>query len=181
MTAARHARRTPASSLSLVIPAYNEAEGIAQAIREADAALMPMVRRYEIIVVDDGSRDATALVVEELQARFPRVRLLRHGDNRGYGAALCTGFRAARYENVAFTDADCQFDLSDLGYLVPLTANYPVVVGYRRDRQDPWQRRFYSWGYNVLVRWLLGTGVRDCDCALKVFRREALLHLMPRS
>jgi len=180
MSTAR-SRRAHASSLSLVLPAYNEAEGIAQAVREADEALRQLVRRYEILVVDDGSRDATAAVVQSLQPRFPRVRLLRHAANRGYGAALRTGFRAAAFANVAFTDADCQFDLSDLGYLLPLAGHYPVVVGFRRDRQDPWLRRFYSWGYNVLIRWLLGTGVRDCDCALKIFRREALACLLPQS
>src|SRR5438270_1397355 len=108
MTTAR-SRRAHACSLSLIMPAYNEAEGIAQAVSEADEALARLVRRYEILVVDDGSRDATAVVVQGLQARYPRVRLLRHVSNRGYGAALRTGFRAAACPNVAFTDADYQY------------------------------------------------------------------------
>jgi dolichol-phosphate mannosyltransferase len=116
-----------------------------------------------------------------MAAGRPWIRLLRHPHNRGYGAALRTGFEAARFDRIAFTDADCQFHLADLAFLVPHTRTYPLVVGYRRDRQDPWPRRFLSWGYNLLVRTLLGTRVRDCDCALKVFRRDALRDLLPHS
>ncbi len=167
--------------LSLILPAYNEEAGIAQAIAEADDILRRLTDHYEILVVDDGSTDRTAAVAAAAAVGRPCVRLLRHDKNRGYGAALRTGFEAVRCERVAFTDADCQFDLADLGRLVPLTDARPVAVGYRRHRQDPWRRRFYSWGYNVLVRRLLGTRVRDVDCALKVFRREALALLLPES
>src|SRR5437764_11619549 len=91
--------------LSLILPACNEAAGIREAIAEADAALAQLADDYEILIVDDGSRDGTAAVVLEEVARRPRVRLLRHEDNRGYGAALRTGFEAARFARVAFTDA----------------------------------------------------------------------------
>jgi dolichol-phosphate mannosyltransferase len=168
-------------SLSLVIPAYNEAAGIADAIAEADEALAALGGVYEILVVDDGSSDNTEAVAAAAAQGRPHVRILRHEKNRGYGAALATGFTAARHERVAFTDADCQFYLSDLGPLLALTDSHPIAVGYRVGRQDPWQRRFYSWGYNVMTRTLLGTRVRDCDCALKVFRREVLDRLMPES
>jgi dolichol-phosphate mannosyltransferase len=176
-------RQSPAGaagwSLSLVIPAYNEEAGIRQAIIEADAALSGLAADYEILVVDDGSRDGTAVEVGDAAGANPHVRLLRHPENRGYGAALRTGFEAARFDRVAFTDADCQFDLTDLAALVPLADQVPVVAGYRVHRQDPWRRRFISWGYNVLARTLLGTRVRDCDCALKVFRKDALANLLP--
>jgi dolichol-phosphate mannosyltransferase len=168
-------------SLSLILPAYNEAAGIAEAVAEADDALARFAGDYEILVVDDGSRDATAVMVAEAMEGRPRVRLLRHAGNRGYGAALRTGFEAARGELVSFTDADGQFDLADLERLTSLADRHPVVVGYRVKRQDPWQRRFFSWGYNHLVRRLIGTRVRDCDCALKVFRRDALARLLPES
>ncbi|HET6575108.1 MAG TPA: glycosyltransferase family 2 protein [Fimbriiglobus sp.] len=167
--------------LSLVVPAYNEAAVIETAVREADDTLGKLFVEYEIVVVDDGSRDGTAEIVEGLAGEFPRLRLVRHPANRGYGAALRSGFEAAAFGLVAFTDADCQFDLLDLGRMVPLTDRYPVVVGYRATRRDPWRRRFLSWGYNRLSRTLLGTGVRDCDCALKVFRLEALADLLPAS
>lgn len=167
--------------LSLVIPAYDEAAVIEAAVREADDALGLLFVASEVIVVDDGSRDGMGEIVERLTGEFPRLRLVRHPVNRGYGAALRTGFEAAAFELVAFTDADCQFDLLDLGRMVPLTDRYPVVAGYRVERKDPWRRRFLSWGYNHLARRLLGTGVRDCDCALKVLRREALAELLPES
>jgi len=167
--------------LSLILPAYNEEAGICQAVAEACDALAELTRDYEILVVDDGSRDDTVALVAEMAATRPQVRLLRHERNRGYGAALRTGFAAARFERVAFTDADCQFHLADLGRLLPLSDRYPLVVGWREARQDPWRRRFLSRGYNLLTRTLLGTRVRDCDCALKVFHREVLAPLAPET
>lgn len=167
--------------VSLVMPAYNESQGIETAVAEAVEALAPFCVESEVLVVDDGSGDDTAQRVEQLALRLDTVRLIRHPENRGYGAALRTGFRAARFDRIAFTDADAQFDLSDLGRLLSLSDQYPVVVGYRMHRQDPWKRRFLSWGYNQLVRTLLRTRVRDCDCALKVFRRDALELLMPEA
>jgi dolichol-phosphate mannosyltransferase len=167
--------------LSLVLPAYNEAAVIRQALAEAGAALARLAADYEILVVDDGSSDGTATAVEEAARSDRRVRLLRHPVNRGYGAALRTGFAAARFDRVAFTDADCQFHLDDLAPLLALSDRAPVAAGYRVGRQDPWQRRFFSWGYNRLVRALLGTRVRDCDCALKVFRRDCLGLLLPET
>jgi dolichol-phosphate mannosyltransferase len=167
--------------LSLIIPAYNEEAGIRQAIAEADDALAALGVTYEILIVDDGSSDATAEFVRDASRNRPAVRLLPHLVNRGYGAALRTGFEAARGERVAFTDADCQFHLGDLRVLLPLTETHPIAAGYRMDRQDSWLRKFYSRGYRLLVRLLLGTTVRDIDCALKVFRRDALLRLLPES
>ena len=168
-------------SLSLILPAYNEAAGIAEAIAEADNALAQFCDDFEIIVVDDGSRDGTVAAVEAIIAQRSRVRLARHATNLGYGAALRTGFESARGDRIAFTDADCQFDLADLERLVYLLDPAPIAVGYRVDRQDPRRRRFFSWGYNQIVRRLVGTGVRDCDCALKLFRRDALAKLLPES
>ena len=167
--------------LSLILPAFNEAEGIALAVAEADDVLGDCFEQYEILVVDDGSTDDTAVIVAELASTRPHVRLIRLGVNRGYGAALRTGFEAARYGRVAFTDADRQFDLRDLVPLTQATRRTPIAVGFRVNRQDPVRRRFLSWGYNVLARAWLGTRVRDCDCALKVFRRETLTHLLPSS
>jgi hypothetical protein len=167
--------------LSLILPAYNEEAGIAQAVAEADDVLRQLGVWYEIVVVDDGSGDRTAIIVEQEIHCRPRVRLVRHDLNRGYGAALRTGFEVARGQRIAFTDADSQFELADLALLLPLTEQYPIAVGYRVDRQDPWLRKFYSRGYNLLARTLLGTTVRDIDCALKVFRRDALAKILPDS
>jgi dolichol-phosphate mannosyltransferase len=168
-------------AISLVIPAYNEAAVIAQAVTEAEAALAGSFAEYEVVVVDDGSTDTTAVGVQELIPRCPHTRLVRHAVNKGYGAALRTGFEVARFPLVAFTDADCQFDLTELGLLASLADEYPIVAGYRVDRKDTWSRRFYSRGYNLLARTLLGTRLRDVDCALKVFRREVLARMLPES
>ena len=182
---ARHAGQTgevkAEPGLSLVIPAFNEVAVIARAVAEAEAALACHFERFEIIVVDDGSADDTAAEVFGLLPNAPHTRILWHDTNRGYGAALRTGFESARFDLVAFTDADCQFDLTDLARLVPLAAEVPIVAGYRALRKDPWRRRFLSWGYNVLARALCGTRVREVDCALKVFRRAVLAELLPES
>lgn len=167
--------------LTLILPAYNEEAGIGQAVVEADEALTRLGVTYEVVVVDDGSTDATAAVVEKVQADRPRVRLIRHLKNRGYGAALRTGFEAARGSRIAFTDADCQFYLDDLRLLLPLLEHSSIAVGFRVDRQDTRLRKFYSRGYNLLARTLLGTSVRDIDCALKVFRRDAIVTILPET
>ncbi len=169
------------TQLSLVMPAFNEEAGIQQAVAEAFEALSGLDYDYEIIVVDDGSCDRTSKHVLEIAELRPSVRLIRHLKNKGYGAALRTGFEAARFPVVGFTDADGQFFLEDLARMMPSIARFPIVAGRRRQRQDPWRRRFFSWGYNKIVRLLLGTGVSDCDCALKLFRRDALAQLLPES
>ncbi|MCZ6507284.1 MAG: glycosyltransferase family 2 protein [Acidobacteria bacterium] len=169
-----HGTGRRSKALSLVLPAFNEEESIATAIDEADTALRQLACTYEIIVVDDGSGDSTARVVEEKARTNEHVRLLSHSTNRGYGAALRTGFEAARSPLIAFTDADCQFYLDDLGLLLARAHDQDVVCGFRVDRQDPWPRRFYSACYNGFVRGLLSVPVRDCDCALKIFRAETL-------
>ncbi len=170
-----------AVSLSLILPARNEEAVIEQAVREAHCAMDRLGYRGEILVVDDGSTDATAAIVESLAASFPSVRLLCHKNNQGYGAALKTGFVAAKSDLVAFTDADCQFHLEDLNRLVPLTEQHPIATGWREDRKDSGYRIVLSRGFNTLVDGLLGIGVKDVDCALKVFRKEALGQILPDS
>jgi 4-amino-4-deoxy-L-arabinose transferase-like glycosyltransferase len=167
----------PSVNISLVIPAFNEQATIAQAIAEAVGALLGITDDFEILVIDDGSSDATAELVEVAACQHSQVRLIRQPMNYGYGAALRRGFGEATKELVAFTDADCQFNLRELDRHVLLARDYPIVCGYRIDRQDSWLRCFYSVCYNVLVRTLLGTRVRDCDCALKMIRRGVLSKL----
>ena len=167
--------------LSLVVPAHNEEAVIVQAVTEARDALQQLGIRGEILVVDDGSHDQTAALVQSLCPEIPNLVLLRHDTNRGYGAALRTGFEAAKGDLVAFTDADCQFHLEDLERLLPLTRENNMVTGWREDRKDAPLRLFLSKGFNFLVDALLGIRVRDVDCALKVFRKVSLAKILPES
>jgi dolichol-phosphate mannosyltransferase len=164
-----------AVALSLILPAYNEAPSILKALEEAQRFLASTGRNSELIVVDDGSTDQTSALVQQIRG----VRLIRFPQNRGYGAALRAGFEVARGERVAFTDADVQFHLED--FFVLLASPADVALAYRVGRQDPWMRKFLSRGYNWLARHWLGTGVRDVDCAMKVFRRQVLSQLLPVS
>jgi glycosyltransferase involved in cell wall biosynthesis len=160
----------PRFSLSLVLPAHDEAKNIGPLLSQAHDVLPRITKEHEIIVVDDGSRDETACVATQ----FDSVRLLRHERNRGYGAALRTGLRAARMDWIFFTDADHQFDLNDLSELVAASQEADIVAGYRAPRRDPWGRRLLGWAWGRIVRWLFGLEVRDVDCAFKLFRREVL-------
>ena len=161
-------------SLSLVLPAYNEEANIGAVVREALATLPKFSDDFEIIVVDDGSRDRTAQVVAELAKNAPGVRLQRHARNRGYGAALATGFRATRGDFVMFMDADRQFDIRDLRLLTPFAAEYDIVAGFRMERSDPFHRRVFAEVFNVSIRALFGVHLRDIDCAFKLFRGDLL-------
>jgi glycosyltransferase involved in cell wall biosynthesis len=163
------------SGLSIVLPAYNEADNIEPVVQTAIEEAPGIAREFEVIVVDDGSRDRTAEIVQAfVTERHPEVRMLRHVDNKGYGAALRTGFSHARYEHVFYTDADRQFDIGELAYFVPMMRKFDVVTGFRVYRYDPLFRIVASWGYNLLVRALFRVKIRDVDCSFKVFRREVL-------
>ncbi len=167
-----HDKVQSTTSISLILPAWNEAEVIAAAVAEAELALAQVAVEYEIIVVDDGSTDHTGSIVRDLAVANERVRLVQHSPNQGYGAAIRSGFAAAEKSLVVFTDADCQFDLTELDRFVLLSSRYDIVCGYRIDRKDTPLRCLYSKVYNMLVRLLLGTGLRDVDCALKMFHRD---------
>ena len=162
------------AGVSIVLPCHDEAGNVARMVAEATAAARAVADAHEILIVDDGSRDATRAVALVEVARDPRVRLLVHEDNRGYGAALRTGFAAARLEWIFLTDADCQFDLMDLVAAVPLAMSYDLVCGHRVRRADPLHRRLNAHAWNRLVRGMFGLGVRDVDCAFKLMRRDVV-------
>ncbi len=162
------------TGLTLFFPAYNEEEIIEKTVRDALRIAPSVTDDYEVIVVDDGSRDGTAAAVEAIAASDPHVRIVRHDRNRGYGAALRTGFAQARKDFVFFSDADGQFDLAEMPKLVAQTAVAPVVVGYRMKRSDPPHRLFIAKTYNLIVRVMFGLRVRDIDCAFKLLKREVL-------
>jgi glycosyltransferase involved in cell wall biosynthesis len=164
--------------LSYFFPAHNEEANLAGLVEEALATLPSLAETFEIIAVNDGSRDRTAAIADELTAAHPDVvRAVHHPTNLGYGAALRSGLAAARYELVAFTDGDRQFQVRDLGRLTERLAgaDHPdVVVGFRIKRADPLIRTIYARLYRLANRIFFGLTVTDVDCACKLFRREAL-------
>lgn len=165
---------TTAPRLSVVLPAFNEEGNIAATLDRAERYLEQTCPEYEILVVDDGSRDATAAAVRYWTRRNRKIRLISHGTNQGYGAALKTGFANARGELIFFMDSDGQFDIRDLDRFLPLVPEYDGVIGYRINRQDSALRRFNAFCWNLLNRRLLGIPFRDIDCAFKLYHRRAL-------
>jgi glycosyltransferase involved in cell wall biosynthesis len=161
-------------SLSVVLPAYNEEENLPKTVTAVVDTVQGLVTDYEIIVVDDGSRDRTAEVARELAERYPAVRLVPHKVNRGYGAALATGFAAATKDLVFFTDSDNQFDMREISKLMAHIGEYDMVIGYRAPRVDPFMRKLNAFGWKMLVNVLFGYTARDVDCAFKLFRRDVL-------
>jgi glycosyltransferase involved in cell wall biosynthesis len=168
--------RLPA--LSWFFPAHNEEANLEGLVSEALEALPGLAESFEIVIVNDGSRDATGRIADELTAAHPGiVRVVHHPTNLGYGAALLSGFRAARHDHVAFTDGDRQFRVADVGRLIDRLAapDAPdVVVGFRIKRADPLVRTLYARAYRLANRIFFGLQVRDVDCACKLFRRAAL-------
>jgi len=162
------------SFLSLCMPAFNEQENIEDTLDSVGSILPEFVERFEVVVVDDGSRDDTAAIVSRYAERDPHVRLVSHAQNQGYGAAVSTGLRSAQGDLVAFIDSDGQFSLLDLPQLLLPLKDHDVVIGYRYKRADSPRRLLMAWGWNKLLRYLLGVRVRDIDCAFKLFRREVI-------
>jgi len=161
----------PCATMSVIFPAFNEEDNIRGTVEAAVKILPKVATSWEIIVVDDGSSDATIVICNDLKAQYPEVEVISHGQNRGYGAALKSGIMAAKYDLIFFSDSDGQFDLCELQQLIAWSEDYEIVAGYRAKRQDPLHRRINALGWNMLVRLVLGIKIRDIDCAFKLFRR----------
>ena len=171
-TAGRRAGLDRLEGLSAVLPAYNEEDNIAEAVQRLLAVLPDVARRYEVIVVDDGSRDRTGEIADQLARAHDAVRVIHHNPNRGYGAALSSGFASARYQYLFYTDADNQFDMAEIARLVPLVRKHDIALGYRARRRDGARRKFFAWGFKQFVKVAFDLPLRDVDCAFKLFRRE---------
>ncbi len=159
---------------SLCMPCFNEGGVIEENLQAACVILPEFFEEWEVIVVNDGSSDNTAALTSEFTQREPRVRLVNHSQNRGYGSAVTSGMRAADGELIAFTDGDGQFNLLDLPQLITNLSGADLVIGYRHQRADAGIRKFNAWSWNQLIRLVLGVKVKDLDCAFKVFRREVV-------
>ncbi|MEO7167948.1 MAG: glycosyltransferase family 2 protein [Spartobacteria bacterium] len=168
-------------TLSVVFPAFNEEANIRHTVEAARLVLPKLADTWEIILVNDGSRDATTPICDELAEQYEEVRAIHHIDNRGYGAALKSGILASRHDYIFFTDSDGQFDLQELENLIGWAHEYEIVTGYRAKRQDPPHRLINAWGWRTLVRMILGVNVRDIDCAFKIFQRSVFDRVQIRS
>ena len=164
-------------SLSLVIPMFDEEESIEHALAVAADALERHAADWEIVVVDDASTDGSAALVERLALHEPRIRLLRHPQNRKLGGTLRTGFAACRKDLVLYMDADLPFDPDVVGRAIRAleVARADVIAGYRLDRTgEGWRRAFYSYVYNTMIGILFGWPHRDVNFSFKLIRREVL-------
>src|SRR5689334_4540393 len=161
-------------SISAFFPAYNDAGTIASLVVLVDRTLRQLTDDYEIIVVNDGSKDHTAQVLSELEAVYPRLRIVHHPTNLGYGSALRTGFASATKELIFYTDGDAQYDVRELEKLVPLmTDDIDVVNGYKITRSDPLHRIIIGDIYSWIVRLAFGIKIRDVDCDFRLVRRTS--------
>jgi glycosyltransferase involved in cell wall biosynthesis len=163
-------------SLSVFFPAYNDARSLPELLEATFNTLQQHVADYEVIVVNDGSRDQTAQVLQALIVRYaPCLRVVTHATNRGYGAALRSGFAAATREFVFYTDGDGQYDPRDLPRLLErMGPNTGLVNGYKMERNDPLHRVWIGGAYNFCARALFRIRIRDIDCDFRLIRRKLL-------
>jgi len=160
-------------SISAFFPAYNDAGTIPSMVIAADMTLRSLTDDYEVIVVNDGSSDHTAEVLEELKRSYPRLKVVHHEKNRGYGGALRTGFASASKDLIFYTDGDAQYDPRELVLLLEaLTPEVDVVNGYKLKRSDPLHRVIIGKLYHWMVKTAFGLKVRDTDCDFRLFRRQ---------
>jgi len=161
------------AGLSVFFPAYNDSGTIASMVIRAVQAASELTPDYEVIVVNDGSVDATPQIVDELARTYSHVRAVHHPTNRGYGGALQTGFRSATKEFVFYTDGDAQYDPAELAVLwARMTPAADLVNGYKISRSDPWHRIVIGRVYHHVVSLLFGLSVRDVDCDFRLMRRS---------
>jgi glycosyltransferase involved in cell wall biosynthesis len=172
----------PASEgLSVFFPAFNEEENVEYMVNRAREVLLELCPRWEIIVVDDGSTDGTAGITRRLSMEDPRVRLVSHDGNLGFGSAIRTGIASSTMPWIFYTDCDGQFDLDELGLVWELRHRADIVSAYRRRRKDPLMRLLYSVAYNGLLCLMFGGGFKDSDSSYKLYRSSVFRKVKPRS
>ncbi len=165
--------------LSVFFPAYNEEGNIKKTVEQAVDVLNKLKIEYEVIVVDDGSKDETSKIAQALADKNSNIRVISHERNLGYGSALKTGFSAAKYPWVAFADSDGQFDFSEISLLIDQVDNADLVLGYRISRADSFSRKVFTFGWSMLARVLLGLDVKDYSCGFKLIKKEVFEKVQP--
>lgn len=156
--------------LSVVMPAYNEEKGIEEIVRESAEVLDKICSQWELIIVNDGSKDKTEEILRKLEGEVKNLKIVSYYPNKGYANALREGFKVAKYSYIFYTDADGQFDLTEIKNYFPLIYENDMVVGFRIKRNDPLIRKFTSKVYNLMQKFYLGIKVKDINCAFKIFK-----------
>ena len=166
-------KQGPPTGLSIFFPAYNDSGTIASLVITALRTARTLTPDHEVIVVNDGSKDGTADILEELAGLYPQVRVVHHESNRGYGGALRTGFATATRELVFYTDGDAQYDPAEMAALWRrFDDTVDLVNGYKISRSDPLHRIIIGRVYHHTVKLLFGLTVRDVDCDFRMMRRS---------
>jgi glycosyltransferase involved in cell wall biosynthesis len=161
--------------LSVFFPCYNDAGTIKGLVEQALQTGKTITEDLEVIVVDDGSKDKSPEILAALSRIIPELRVFYHSENRGYGAALRSGFSHAGKDYIFYTDGDGQYDVRELPLLVEsMGQGVDLVNGYKLNRSDPWYRNLVGGAYRGLMRWMFGIGVRDIDCDFRLFKRGLL-------
>lgn len=165
------------SSLTIFFPAYNEAANIPHVLKKATTTANLVAKDWEILVINDGSTDKTAARVQSFSKKYPQVKLINHSKNKGYGAALKTGFQSAKKDWIFFSDGDGQFNLAELQRFIPYTTSHQVIIGYRPKRSEGLGRTINAslWRYLNLIVFRLQ--VKDIDCAFKLIKRKTIRRL----
>jgi glycosyltransferase involved in cell wall biosynthesis len=160
-------------SVSAFFPCYNDAESIGKMVRDVHAALATRVDDFEVIVVNDGSKDNSLAVLGDLASELPRLRIVNHEVNRGYGGALQSGFKAATKQWVFYTDGDAQYDAGEITVCIDAaTPTTDIVQGWKLGRGDGLHRKIIGRVYHHTVKRLFNLHVRDTDCDFRLIRRS---------
>lgn len=162
-------------SISIFFPCYNDEKSIASLVKKAFLILKKIAAKYEVIVVDDGSTDKSRSILQKLSLGFPKLRLIYHQRNFGYGAALTSGFKTAQYKLIFYTDGDGQYDISELSILLSLmSSDVNFINGIKIARHDPNYRIVIGNFYSFLARWFFWLPIHDVDCDFRLIRKNLL-------
>ena len=168
-------------SISVFFPVYKDEKTIPKIVATIIPILKSVSKDYEVILVEDGSPDNSAKVVDELTRKYKNVRAIHHKKNKGYGGALKSGIYNSRKELIFYTDGDAQYDVKEIKKLIPLIDNIDVVNGYKIERSDALYRKFFGDLYNFGARILFNLKLRDVDCDFRLFRKKVFKDITLRS